>query len=81
MQIYVWRHNKKFHSYSMIDEPSVNNNFYVDAVAIVLAETISEALVLLQQQNQGWCIEDLEKIPHQVYKLDEAKILFTDLNR
>ena len=81
MQVYVWRHNKKFHSYSMIDEPSVNNNFYLDAVAIVLAETISEALVLLQQQNQGWCIEDLEKIPHQVYKLDEAKILFTDLNR
>lgn len=81
MQVYVWRHNKKFHSYSMIDEPSVNNNFYLDAVAIVLAETISEALVLLQQQNQGWCIEDLEKIPHQVYELDEAKILFTDLNR
>ena len=53
MQVYVWRHNKKFHSYSMIDEPSVNNNFYLDAVAIVLAETISEALVLLQQQNQG----------------------------
>ena len=55
MQIYVWRHNKKFHSYSMIDEPSVNNNFYLDAIAIVLAESQEEALTLLQQKEQGWC--------------------------
>ncbi|WP_019880406.1 hypothetical protein [Succinispira mobilis] len=81
MQIYVWRHNKKFHSYSMIDEPSVNNNFYLDAIAIVLAESQEEALTLLQQKEQGWCIEDLRKISPQIYALDEATVLFTDLNR
>lgn len=81
VQVYVWRHNKKFHSYSMIDEPSVNNNFYLDAIAIVLAESLDEALALLQREEQGWCIEDLRKISPQVYSLAEAKILFTDLNR
>ena len=81
VQVYVWRHNKKFHSYSMIEEPSVNNNFYVDAVAIVLATTIDEALELLQKQDQGWCIEDLRQLTPQIYPISVAQVLFTDLNR
>lgn len=28
MNIYVWRHNKTYHSHSMIDEPCVNSEFY-----------------------------------------------------
>ena len=38
MNIYVWRHNKTYHSHSMIDEPCVNSEFYLDAVAVVLAQ-------------------------------------------
>lgn len=32
MNIYVWRHNKTYHSHSMIDEPCVNSEFYLDAL-------------------------------------------------
>ena len=39
MQIYVWRHNKTYHSHSMINEPCVRNDFYLDAIAIVEAST------------------------------------------
>ena len=81
MQIYVWRHNKKFHSYSMINEPCVNNNFYTDAVAIVAAHNIEQALELLAARNEGWIVEDLAKLEPKIYSLGEAQVLFTDLNR
>lgn len=29
MNIYVWRHNKTYHSHSMIEEPCVNSEFYL----------------------------------------------------
>ncbi len=35
MKLYVWRHNKTYHSHSMIQEPCVNNEFYLDAIAVV----------------------------------------------
>ena len=38
MNIYVWRHNKTYHSHSMIDAPCV------DAIAGVLAHDVEEAL-------------------------------------
>lgn len=81
MKIYVWRHNKKFHSYSMINEPCVNNNFYTDAVAIVAAHSIEEAMELLVARNEGWMVEDLAKLEPKVYTLDKAQVLFTDINR
>lgn len=34
MKVYVWRHNKTYHSHSMINEPCVQNHFYLDALAI-----------------------------------------------
>ena len=43
MNIYVWRHNKTYHSHSMIDEPCVNSEFYLDAIAVVLAHGGSAA--------------------------------------
>lgn len=33
MKVYVWRHNKTYHSHSMINEPCVQNHFYLDALA------------------------------------------------
>ena len=35
MKVYVWRHNKTYHSHSMINEPCVQSHFYLDALAIV----------------------------------------------
>lgn len=81
MKIYVWRHNKKFHSYSMINEPCVNNNFYQDAVAVVAAESKQQALELLADLDEGWRTEDLACLEPRVLELHQAGVLFTDLNR
>lgn len=58
MNIYVWRHNKTYHSHSMIDEPCVNSEFYLDAIAVVLADDLEEALAKLAEENKGWRTED-----------------------
>ena len=57
MNIYLWRHNKTYHSHSMIDEPCLNNEFYLDALAIVVAHDLEEALAKLAEQNAGWRID------------------------
>ena len=61
MNIYIWRHNKTQHSHSMIDEPCVNSEFYLDALAIVVAGSLEEALDKLAAENKGWRIDDLRK--------------------
>lgn len=77
MKIYLWRHNKKFHSYSMINEPCVNSHFYQDAVAIVLANSKEEAIEQLMKLNEGWQGEDLAQLEALVYDASEAKVLFS----
>jgi hypothetical protein len=77
MQIYVWRHNRSFHSYSMISEPCVHQDMYMDAVAIVLAHDLDEALRLLAERD-GWRVEDLRRLAPRVYSVDEATVLFAD---
>lgn len=79
MNIYFWRHNKTYHSYSMIDEPCLNNEFYLDALAVVIADSLDEALAKLAEQNAGWRIEDLRALPCQVFPGDKAGVIFTEL--
>ena len=80
MKIFVWRHNKTFHSFSMIQEPCVNTGFYLDAIAIVAANDLDEALRLLAEQEQGWRVEDLRELQPKVYDLDaDGRVIFTEL--
>lgn len=79
MNIYLWRHNKTYHSHSMIDEPCLNNEFYLDALAIVAAHDLEEALAKLAEQDKGWRVEDLRALPCQVFPADEAAVIFTEL--
>lgn len=79
MNIYVWRHNKTYHSHSMIEEPCVNSEFYLDALAIVVAENVDEALEKLAQQHAGWRMEDLRALPCKIFPADEAGVIFTEL--
>ncbi len=78
MNIYVWRHNRKFHSWSMINEPCVNEHFYTDALAIVQAESLEQAMSLLDNTKQGWIIEELKRIQPQVYSL-APQVIFSDV--
>ena len=79
MNIYVWRHNKTYHSHSMIDEPCVNSEFYLDAIAVVLAHDLEEALTKLAEENKGWRTEDLRQQPCSVYPADKAAVIFSEL--
>lgn len=79
MNIYVWRHNKTYHSHSMIEEPCINNEFYLDAIAIVVAKDLDEALIKLTDEHKGWRVEDLRALPCKVYPADKAGIIFTEL--
>lgn len=79
MNIYVWRHNKTYHSHSMIDEPCVNSEFHLDAIAVVLAHDLEEALTKLAEENKGWRTEDLRQLPYNVYPADKAAVIFSEL--
>lgn len=79
MNIYLWRHNRTYHSHSMIQEPCVNQEFYLDALAIVAANTLEEALQKLAEQGKGWRIEDLRELEPKIFTLKEAEIIFTDI--
>lgn len=74
MKVFVWRHNRKFHSWSMIDEPNVHQDLYTDAIAVVAAETVNEALDVLAKER-GWVVEELRRLEPQVYDLQEPKVL------
>lgn len=79
MNIYVWRQNKTYHSHSMIEEPCINSEFYLDALAIVVAKDLDEALAKLAEEKKGWRVEDLRALPCKVYPADKAGVIFTEL--
>lgn len=61
------------------DEPCVNSEFYLDAIAVVLAHDLEEALAKLAEENKGWRTEDLRKLPCSVYPADKAAVIFSEL--
>ena len=67
MKVYVWRHNKTYHSHSMINEPCVQNHFYLDALAI--ADKLGYPVVLRPAYTMGGEGGGL------VYNVDELKTL------
>ncbi len=79
MNVFVWQHYKKFHSYSMINEPIINNEFYTKAVAVVIAETQDEAIKLLVERNEGWQAEDLALVEPKVYPAEKASVILTEI--
>lgn len=79
MQIFVWRHSKRFSSWSMLDEPHIHQENYLQAEVVVLAASRTEALALLQRQG-SWNVEDLQRIEPEVIPLDEARILASHLD-
>lgn len=76
MQLYIWRHNRKFHSWSMLSEPCVNQSMYTDAFAVVVADSVEQALRLLADSGQGWLPEELRKLTPTVVPLTEPAIAF-----
>ena len=78
MNIYVWRHSKRFSSWSMLDEPHIHKENYIQAEVAVLASSQAEALALLAGQG-SWNVEDLQRIQPEVIPLNQSRILTSHL--
>jgi len=74
MHLFVWRHSKRFSSWSMLDEPHIHKENYLQADVTVLAASKAEALQLLAR-NGNWNIEDLQRIEPEVIPLDAGRII------
>jgi len=74
MNIFIWRHSKKFSSWSMFDEPHIYRDNYLQAEAIVLAHSQEEALSTLSQDDK-WDIEELKRIQPIVLALDKPCVV------
>jgi hypothetical protein len=79
MQLFVWRHSKNFSSWSMLDEPHIYRENYLQAAVTVLAHSEDQALELLQR-NGAWNIEELMRIEPEVISLDEPRIIISHVD-
>jgi monoamine oxidase len=74
MNIFIWRHSKKFSSWSMFDEPHIYDDNYMQAEVIVLANSRDEALDLLSKEDK-WNIEELKRIQPITVPLDQPRVV------
>lgn len=79
MKLYIWRHNRKFHSWSMFNEPCVHQSMYTDALAIIVAESVEHALQLLENSEQGWLLAELSRIEPTVLPLNTPTVAFSEV--
>ncbi len=74
MKIYVWRHSKKFSSWSMFDEPHIFKDNYMQAEVVILATSKEEALEMLKSDDR-WNIDELQRIEPMVFDLDRPAVI------
>jgi hypothetical protein len=74
MHLFIWRHSKRFSSWSMLDEPHIHKENYLQADVTVLAASKAEALDLLER-NGNWNLEELRRIEPEVIPVDAARIV------
>ncbi len=76
MYIYIWRHSKSFSSWSMLDEPHIYKEQYLQADVAVLAPSQTEALAILAQ-SETWSIEDLQRLEPEIIPVTEPRIIIS----
>ena len=74
MKIFIWRHSKKFSSWSMFNEPHIYDDNYMQAEVVVLANTKDEALELLNKEGK-WNIDELKRIEPVTVALDQPCVV------
>ena len=79
MKLYIWRQNRKFHSWSMFNEPCVHQSMYTDVLAAVIAESKEQALQLLGDSDQGWLLAELDRITPTVLSVNNPTIAFSEV--
>jgi hypothetical protein len=76
MNIYLWRHNRRFHSWSMMNEPNVHQSCYTDAVVIAQAASLDEALRLIAAREPEWVTEELRRLEPKIFAGDAPAVIF-----
>lgn len=74
MDIFIWRHSKKFSSWSMFDEPHIYRDNYMEAEVVILANSREEALDLLTEDDK-WDIAELKRIQPIIVPLDRPSVV------
>ncbi len=74
MKIFTWRHSKFLSSWSMFDEPHIYRDNYMEAEIAVLAESVEDALALIEKEGQ-WNIHELRRIEPKTLELDSPAII------
>ncbi len=74
MNIFIWRHSKKFSSWSMFNEPHIYRDNYMQAEVIVLASSRDEALDILKSDDK-WDVEELKRIEPIIIPLDTPRVI------
>jgi len=75
MKIFIWRHSKKFSSWSMFNEPHIYKDNYMQAEVVVLASSKEEALDLLRKSDDKWDAEELNRIEPIIVALDQPCVV------
>ena len=74
MKIFIWRHSKFLSSWSMFDEPHIYRDNYLQAEIAVLAESLQDALALIEKDGP-WNIHELQRIEPKILELGSAAII------
>ena len=77
MKVYLWRHNRRYHSWSMINEPNVHQDCYTDAVLVVQAASEEEAYRLVAEREPAWLVEELKRLRPRVF--EGPAVVFADV--
>lgn len=80
MQLYIWRHNRRFHSWSMMNEPCVHQSFYTDATIVVVAASVEEALETVSRGQEGWIVDELRRMQPRIVTMDTASVVFSNIS-
>jgi hypothetical protein len=75
MKIFIWRHSKKFSSWSMFNEPHIYKDNYMQAEVVVLASSREEALDLLRKSDDKWDVEELNRIEPIIVTTDHPCVV------
>lgn len=79
MKLFIWRHSKRFSSWSMMDEPHIHKEAYLQADVTVLAASEEDALRILEKAD-GWNCAELRRITPEVIPLDTERIIISHLD-
>jgi len=79
MQLFIWRHSKHFSSWSMLDEPHIHRENYLQADVAVLAQSQDEALALLARSG-NWNAEELRRLQPEIIPLDTPRIVISHVD-